>query len=98
MGAGGDRVPPLVMLPFPKPYHLRSAYPAPEKADLPGKAQGAGYRQRLLQREKGTGRGVYAMAFQDSHFKPMYMAGYGWQSIWRPTEGSSSGAGVCDGP
>ena len=31
---------------------------------------------------KGDWHGLYAMEFQDSHFKPEWAVGYGWQTFW----------------
>jgi hypothetical protein len=33
--------------------------------------------------DKGNWHGVYAMGFQDSHFKPEWIAGYGWKTYWQ---------------
>jgi len=33
--------------------------------------------------DKGDWRGLYAMGFQDSHFKPEWIAGYGWKTYWQ---------------
>ncbi|HZV54161.1 MAG TPA: lipid IV(A) palmitoyltransferase PagP [Rhodocyclaceae bacterium] len=32
---------------------------------------------------RGNWHGVYAMGFQDSHFKPEWIAGYGWKTYWQ---------------
>ena len=32
--------------------------------------------------DKGNWHGVYAMGFQDSHYKPEWIAGYGWKTYW----------------
>jgi hypothetical protein len=37
---------------------------------------------RGLYDDKGNWHGVYAMGFQDSHFKPEWFAGYGWKTYW----------------
>ncbi|MDP1651266.1 MAG: lipid IV(A) palmitoyltransferase PagP [Rhodocyclaceae bacterium] len=31
---------------------------------------------------KGNWHGLYAMGFQDSHFKPEWVLGYGWKTYW----------------
>ncbi|MEO8411272.1 MAG: LPS assembly protein LptD, partial [Propionivibrio sp.] len=50
-----------------------------------------------LYNEHGNWEGVYAMAFQDSHFKPMYTAGYSWKAIWRPAGDVRLGLGYTAG-
>ena len=82
-------------LPF-KTYHLRSAYSEDKIATYQEKPKGFGVG-RGFYNERGNWEGVYAMAFQDSHFKPMYMAGYGWQAIWRPAEDTRIGLGYVGG-
>ncbi len=77
-------------------YHLRSKYEADKIATYQEKPKGLGIGSGLYN-EKGNWEGVYAMAFQDSHFKPMYMAGYGWQAIWRPVEDTRVGLGYVAG-
>lgn len=32
--------------------------------------------------DKGDWHGVYAMGFQDSHYLPEWIAGYGWKTYW----------------
>jgi len=32
--------------------------------------------------DKGDWRGVYAMGFQDSHYLPEWIVGYGWKTYW----------------
>lgn len=32
--------------------------------------------------DKGNWHGLYAMGFQDSHFKPEWVLGYGWKKYW----------------
>lgn len=44
--------------------------------------------------EKGPNTDMlYAMAFQDSHYKPMYVAGYGYLYDWGKQESFHSGVG-----
>jgi hypothetical protein len=33
--------------------------------------------------EKGNWHGVYALGFQDSHFKPEWVVGYSWKKYWQ---------------
>jgi LPS-assembly protein len=64
-------------------YHLRSVYTAEQIASYQERPPGFGIGKGLYD-EKGNWSGVYAMGFQDSHFKPSYIAGYGWKAIWHP--------------
>ena len=77
-------------------HHLRSKYAAEKIASYQESPLGFGIGSGLYN-ERGNWEGVYAMAFQDSHSKPMYMAGYGWQSIWRPSENTRLGLGYIAG-
>ncbi len=82
-------------LPFAT-YHSRGTY-TQEQIDSyqerpPGFGIGKGYYN-----EKGNWEGVYAMGFQDSHFKPSYTVGYGWQAIWRPGADVRLGLGYVAG-
>ena len=63
-------------------HHLRSKYSEEKIATYQESPYGFGVGKGLYN-EKGNWEGVYAMAFQDSHYKPMYTAGYGWKAIWR---------------
>ncbi len=77
-------------------YHLRSAYTSEQIADYqerpPGFGVGKGYYN-----ERGNWEGIYAMGFQDSHFKPSYIAGYGWKAMWRPADDVRVGLGYTAG-
>ncbi len=77
-------------------YHSRSTYSAEQIASYQEQPLGFGVG-RGLYNEKGNWEGVYAMAFQDSHFKPSYTAGYGWKAIWRPAEDVRVGLGFLAG-
>lgn len=77
-------------------YHLRSMYTPEKIANFQEKPLGFGVGRGVYD-EKGNWDGVYGMAFQDSHFKPMYMLGYGWKSIWRPAEDVRLGLGYAAG-
>lgn len=78
-------------LPF-HTYHLRSAYTKEQIAGYqenpPGLGAGFGRYN-----EKGNWEGVYAMGFHDSHFKPQWMAGYGWKTFWNPVDEVKLGLG-----
>ena len=77
-------------------HHLRSYYTADKIATYQESPRGFGLGSGLYN-EHGNWEGVYAMAFQDSHFKPMYMAGYGWKAMWRPAEDVRLGLGYTAG-
>ena len=77
-------------------YHLRSKYSAEQIASYQEKPLGFGVGKGLYN-EHGNWEGVYAMGFQDSHFKPSYIAGYGWKAIWRPAEDVRLGLGYTAG-
>jgi LPS-assembly protein len=73
-------------------YHLRKAYSADKIAHFQEKPWGLGFGSGLYN-EKGNYQGVYAMGFQDSHFKPQWQAGYTWKAIWRPVDDFRLGLG-----
>jgi len=73
-------------------HHLRSAYSAEKIATFQENPWGLGIG-RGLYNEKGDWEGVYAMGFQDSHFQPQWMAGYGWKTFWHPLDEVRLGLG-----
>lgn len=73
-------------------HHLRSAYTADKIATYQETPWGFGVG-RGLYNEKGNYEGVYAMGFQDSHFKPQWQAGYTWKATWRPSDDVRVGLG-----
>lgn len=73
-------------------YHLRSAYSADKIATFQEKPWGLGIG-RGLYNDKGDWEGVYAMGFQDSHFRPEWTVGYGWKTFWHPAEDVRLGLG-----
>lgn len=77
-------------------HHLRSKYSAEKIATYQESPPGFGFGRGAYD-EKGNWDGVYAMGFQDSHFKPMYTVGYGWKAIWRPAEDVRLGLGYTAG-
>lgn len=77
-------------------HHLRSKYSAEKIAGYQENPLGFGVG-RGLYNEKGNWEGVYAMAFEDSHFKPMFIAGYGWKAVWHPAEDVRFGLGYTAG-
>ena len=46
---------------------------------------------------KGNWHGLYAMGFQDSHFKPEWVVGYGWKTYWNPVGDIKVGLGYTAG-
>ena len=79
-----------------KTYHSRTTYSSEQIAGYQENPVGFGIG-RGLYNENGNWDGVFAMAFQDSHFKPSYTAGYEWQAIWRPTDNTRVGLGYLAG-
>ena len=82
-------------LPF-ETYHSRDTYSQEQIDSYQEKPFGFGIG-RGLYNEKGNWEGLFAMGFQDSHFKPSYTAGYQWKSIWRPAEDVRLGLGYLAG-
>ena len=75
-------------------YHLPFAYSAEKRASYTEYPAGGGIGKGRYN-ESGNWEGIYAMEFQDSHGKPMYMGGYGWVPTWRPINDQFKiGAGV----
>jgi len=58
----------------------------------PGFGVGRGHFDR-----RGNWHGLYAMGFQDSHFKPEWAVGYGWQTYWQTGFGLKLGLGYTAG-
>ena len=77
-------------------HHIRSKYDEEKIDSFQETPYGFGVGKGLYN-EKGNWEGVYAMAFQDSHYKPMYTVGYGWKAIWRPSEDTRLGLGYTAG-
>jgi hypothetical protein len=46
---------------------------------------------------KGNWHGLYAVGFQDSHFKPEWVVGYGWKTYWNPIGDIKVGLGYTAG-
>lgn len=67
-------------LPF-RTYHLRSAYTREKIDSFQEHPVGLGYGRGEYD-AKGNWHGVYAMGFQDSHYKPEWMLGYSWKAMW----------------
>lgn len=61
--------------------HLRWAYTRDKIDSYQETPWGLGYGRGRFD-EKGNWHGLYAMGFQDSHYKPEWLAGYGWKTYW----------------
>ena len=77
-------------------HHLRSKYTKEQIDSYQETPYGFGLGKGFYN-EKGNWEGVYGLAFQDSHFKPMYMLGYGWKSVWNTSENTRFGLGYTAG-
>lgn len=62
-------------------YHMRGAYTHEQLAGYNEAPYGLGIGRGRYD-EKGDWHGLYVMGFQDSHFKPEYMLGYGYKTYW----------------
>lgn len=73
-------------------WHNRWAYSRSKVREFNETSWGGGFGKGHYD-EDGDWHGLYAMAFKDSHDDWQPMAGYGYQSIARPTENTRLGAG-----
>lgn len=73
-------------------HHLRFAYDRAKIDSYLENTVGLGYGRSKLDRD-GDLQGIYAVTFRDSHFKPNYMAGYAFQTFWRPAADWRVGGG-----
>ncbi|HTJ97213.1 MAG TPA: lipid IV(A) palmitoyltransferase PagP, partial [Rhodocyclaceae bacterium] len=73
-------------------YHLRSAYSREKIDSYQENPHGLGYGRGHYD-DKGNWSGVYAMGFQDSHFKPEWMVGYSWKAMWGDPSSWHTGLG-----
>ena len=73
-------------------HHLRFAYDRNKIDGYQEQPLGIGFGRSLY--EEGLWRGLYVLAFQDSHFKPSYMAGYAHQWLWKPAQDFRVGGGL----
>jgi palmitoyl transferase len=72
-------------------WHLPFAYTREKINEYQNYPYGLGYGRGRID-AKGNYHGVFAMGFQDSHFKPEWMIGYDWKTYW--TLGSETKAGL----
>jgi lipid IVA palmitoyltransferase len=74
-------------------HHGRGTYSAEKIKTFNEKAWGGGLGKRYVDSDRHTHL-LYAMAFKDSHFKPEYMAGYGWLTHWYPFDAGGPRLGL----
>jgi hypothetical protein len=77
-------------------YHMRWAYTQEKIDSYQENTFGLGYGRGRFD-EKGNWHGVYAVGFQDSHFKPEWLAGYGWKTYWNLGPETKVGLGYTAG-
>lgn len=70
-------------------WHMPWAYTRTKINEYQNYPYGLGYGRGRID-AKGNYQGVFAMGFQDSHFKPEWMLGYSWKTYW-PLGGSFKG-------
>ncbi len=73
-------------------HHLRAAYSREKIDSFQENPIGIGIGRGLYDGD-GDWYGIYAMGFQDSHFTPLWMTGYGYQTFWHPGEKWKLGLG-----
>jgi hypothetical protein len=86
---------PEIYLPL-HTHHLRSAYTQDQIDKYQETPYGLGYG-RGKYNESGNWNGVYAMGFQDSHYKPEWIVGYTWKAVWGDPAGWRTGLGYTAG-
>lgn len=64
-------------------YHIRSAYSSEKIDSFQETPLGLGIGRGIYDSD-GDWRGIYAIGLQDSRFKPLWMAGYSYQTFWHP--------------
>ncbi len=69
-------------------HHGKGTYSAEKLQTFNSKSWGGGLGKRYVD-DNGRTHLLYGMAIEDSHFKPQYIAGYGWLAHWRPLDSSS---------
>lgn len=77
-------------------YHMRWAYSREKIDSFQEDTFGLGYGHGRFD-AKGNWHGLYVMGFQDSHFKPEWLAGYGWKTYWHLDENIKLGLGYTAG-
>ena len=74
-------------------YHVHSTYSQEQISQYQTTPYGLGYGRSKFDQD-GDWHGLYAMTFQDSHYKPSYIAGYAFQKYWRPNADWRIGGGI----
>jgi hypothetical protein len=74
-------------------YHMRFAYTQDQINRYQETPYGLGYGRSKFDQD-GNWKGLYAVAYQDSHYKPSYQVGYTYQWIWRPAADWRIGGGL----
>ena len=77
-------------------HHMRWAYTKEKIDSYQETPYGLGYGRGYLD-TKGNWRGLYLMGFQDSHYKPQWLAGYGWKTYWHLSDALKLGLGYTAG-
>ena len=77
-------------------WHLPFAYTRQKIDEYQNYPLGLGIGRGRID-EKGNYHGVYAMGFQDSHFKPEWLVGYAWKTYWDLGAGIKGGLGFTTG-
>lgn len=73
-------------------FHMRSAYTREKLDRFQENPLGLGIGRGLYDAD-GDWHGLYALGFQDSHSTPLWMAGYGFKTFWRPGNDWKMGIG-----
>jgi palmitoyl transferase len=73
-------------------HHGRSTYTPERIEELNEQTWGVGYGRSVIDL-KGDWHAFYVMGFRDSHFKPEYLAGYGYQTYWGRSDSLQAGLG-----
>ncbi len=82
---------PELYLPL-ETYHMRFAYTQQKIDSFDENPLGLGIGKGVYG-ANGDWQGLYAMGFHDSHYKPEYIAGYGYKTFWRMSEELKFGLG-----
>jgi hypothetical protein len=77
-------------------WHLPFAYTREKINGYQNFPFGLGYGRGRID-EKGNYHSVYALGFQDSHFKPEWMIGYVWRTYWALGDELKGGLGFTTG-
>ena len=73
-------------------YHMGFAYSQQKIDGFDKNPMGLGIGKGVYD-QNGDWHGLYVMGFHDSHFKPEYIAGYGYKTFWHLSEELKFGVG-----